>query len=328
MFLAIDSSETLWASSRWRDPLLWKLELPGTSFKRLVGDPERMEWIGAMDSDGRLRYSKDKATLYDRHYASPPPKSVEDLLPLATPPGIQVKQVAGAVYLDSLGVLRTLFDWSASDGTLYPRLLRDTVITMPGNATAVRIDSVGPLHLVVDSLGKLHMFGYEAIGAPTGMSNPPTTPGGTELVQPAIATAEFPDGVRVVAAFAGLERTYEKHPTEDTGVTRLGAKVIYAIDTEGRLWAWGSGPNLAPLFGAGATVAKPQLVNVLPPARYASIMHLHGAPRTDVYWRRGQDLRHYAIDEAGRIHRWGGPNAAPVEEFFLEPGKITPLMKQ
>jgi hypothetical protein len=85
---------------------------------------------------------------------------------------------------------------------------------------------------------------------------------------------------------------------------------------------------LAPLFGAGATVAKPQLVNVLPPARYASIMHLHGAPRTDVYWRRGQDLRHYAIDEAGRIHRWGGPNAAPVEEFFLEPGKITPLMKQ
>jgi hypothetical protein len=336
MFLAIDSSETLWASSFWRDPEIWKLELPGTSFKRLVGDPERMEWIGAMDSDGRLRYSKDKATLFDRHYASPPPKSVEDLLPLATPPGIQVKQVAGAVYLDSLGVLRTLFDWSASDGTywsasdgtLYPRLLRDTVITLPGNATAVRIDSVGPLHLVVDSLGKLHMFGYEAIGAPTGMSNPPTTPGGTDLVQPAIATAEFPDGVRVVAAFAGLERTYEKHPTEDTGVTRLGAKVIYAIDTEGRLWAWGSGPNLAPLFGAGATVAKPQLVNALPPVRYTSIMALHGAPRTDVYWRRGQDLRHYAIDEAGRIHRWGGPNAAPVEEFFLEPGKITPLMKQ
>jgi hypothetical protein len=181
--------------------------------------------------------------------------------------------------------------------------------------------------LVVDSLGKLHMFGYEAIGAPTGMSNPPTTPGGTELVQPAIATAEFPDGVKVVAAFAGLERTYEGN-SHNQFVTRSGAKVIYAIDTLGRLWAWGSGPNLTPLFGAGVTVAKPQLVNALPPVRYTSIMALHGAPRTDVYWRRGQDLRHYAIDEAGRIHRWGGPNAAPVEEFFLEPGKITPLMKQ
>lgn len=326
MFLAIDSSENVWASSGCGQKVC-KLESPGASFVRLVGDPESMQWIGAMDSNRRLRYSKDQATWYSG-VLPPDKRKVEHLLPLATPTGIQVTQVAGAVYLDSLGVLRTLFDWSASDGTLYPRLLRDTVITMPGNAKAVRIDSVGPLHLVVDNLGKLHMFGYEAIGAPTGMSNPPTTPGGTELVQPAIATAEFPAGVSIVSAFAGLERTYEKHPTEDRGVTRSSAKVIYAIDTEGRLWAWGSGPNLAPLFGAGATVAKPQLVNVLPPARYASIMHLHGAPRTDVYWRRGQDLRHYAIDEAGRIHRWGGPNAAPVEEFFLEPGKITPLMKQ
>lgn len=329
-YLAIDAQGNAWASAA--NLSVTKLDAPDdTSFVRLVGDPESMQWIGVMDSNNRLRYSKDHPTLYDFQYDgfdSPAKQKVEYLLPLATLIGIHVKQVAGAVYLDSQGVLRSLFDWTAADGTRYPRLARDTVIPLPGNAKAVRVDSVGPLHLVVDTLGKLHMFGYEAIGAPTGMSNPPTTPGGTELVQPAIATAEFPAGVGIVSAFAGLERTYEKHPTEDRGITRSSAKVIYAIDTEGRLWAWGSGPNLAPLFGAGATVAKPQLVNVLPPARYASIMHLHGAPRTDVYWRRGQDLRHYAIDEAGRIHRWGGPNAAPVEEFFLEPGKITPLMKQ